>query len=190
MKPTFLNSLPACMLGKLLAAAMMVSAAQGQNPLPMRDAATHEQLVLKLREVSQQNPMAKFESVEGEDPSKVNRPESLLANSDIVCFDGKAVLVPKRAILQTPPKLANRIGMQPGAGFASWADFYAANRGWITTVEVRRAQAEGKEPVEEMSMDHIKKSANLIIAVYLGGPISVLPPAAPVTEITSNTKTP
>ncbi len=184
------------MFGKLMAAAMMVSTAQAQNPAdgnppPMRDAVTHDQLVLKLREVSQQNPMAKLTSVVGADPSKVNRPESLLANSDIVCFGGVAVLVPKRAILQTPPKLANRIGMQPGAGFASWSDFYAANRGWITTVEVSRAQAEGKQPVEEMSMDHIKKSANLIVAVYLGGPISVLPPVvAPATEITINTQTP
>lgn len=177
------------MFVKLMAAAQAQDPAAG-NPPPMRDAVTHDQLVLKLREVSQQDPMAKFESAVGEDPSKVNRPESLLANSDIVCFGGKAVLVPKRAILQTPPKLANRIGLQPGAGFASWSDFYAANRGWITTVEVSRAQAEGKEPVEEMSMDHIKKSANLIVAVYLGGLISVLPPAAPPTEITSNTTTP
>jgi len=189
MKPAFPNS-PAVMFGKLMVAAMMVSSAQAQdpgtgNPPPMRDAATHDQLLLKLRQASQQNPMAKFTSVEGADPSKVNRPESLLASSDILCFGGMAVLVPKRAILQTPPKLADRIGLKPDVNFASWADFYASNRGWITTVEVSREQAEGKLPVEEMSKDHIRKSNNLIVAVYLGGPISVLPPAAagsPATE--------
>jgi hypothetical protein len=181
-----------------MAAAMMISAAHAQSPMPMRDAATHEELVLKLRQVSQTKPMAKLKSRTGADPSKVNRPESLLGSSDILCFGGMAVLVPKRAILQSPPKLADRLKLRPGTRFVSWADFYAANRGWITTVDVNRTQAEGKEPVQMMAQDHIKKSANLIVAVYRSGPISVLPPpappvappASPATEITSNTPKP
>jgi hypothetical protein len=178
--------------------ALLSAEGRSENARPqMRDAATHEQLALKLRQAAQQSPTAKFKPRTGEDPSKVNRPESLLANSDILCFGGVAVLVPKRAILQSPSKLADRLKLQPGVNFSSWADFYAANRGWITTVEVTRTQAEGKEPVPMMAEDHIKKSSNLIVAVYLGGPISVLPPAAPPTtpatastEITSNTKKP
>lgn len=199
MKQISLHSRPAAVFVKLMAAAMVVSSAHAQSPsarrpLPMRDAVTHDQLVLKLRQASQEKPMARMKSRTGADPSKSNRPESLLATSDILCFGEMAVLVPKRAILQSPPKLADRLKLQPGVSFASWADFYAANRGWITTVEVTRTQAEGKEPVPMMAEDHIKKSSNLIVAVYLGGPISVLPPAAPpatpATEITSNIKRP
>jgi hypothetical protein len=199
MRLTFLDSGPVAVFGKLMAAAMVVSSAQAQSPaamrpLPMRDAVTHDELVLKLRKASQEKPMANLKIRTGADPSKFNRPESLLATSDTLCFGDMAVLVPKRAILQSPPQLADRLKLRSGTRFVSWADFYAANRGWITTVEVNRKQAEGKEPVEAMDKDHIKKSTNLIVAVYLGGPISVLPPAAPpatpATDITSNSKIP
>jgi hypothetical protein len=160
----------------LLALALSASAeVQPQAKPRFRDAATHEQLALKLRKAEQKDPMKNLEQATGEDPSKVNRPVNLLEQSDIVCFGGMATLVPKRAILSTPAKHKDCLKMQPGARIVGWAEFYAQNRGWITTVEVSRVQAEGNQDIPEETRERIGKSTNLIVATFMGGPISVLP---------------
>ena len=89
--------------------------------------------------------------------------------------------MPKHAILQVPATCSGRLKIEPGAKIVSWADFYAANRGWITTVEIVIVQAEGKQPIAEETKKMMSKSRNLIVATYQGGPISLLPPpkAAP-----------
>lgn len=147
-----------------------------------RDAATHEQLALALRKAEQRDPMKKLTPVEGEDPSKVNRPMDLMEQSDIICFRGFATLVPKRAIISAPENYKKYLKLEPGARIVGWKDFYSRNRGWITTVEVSRVQAEGVEAISEDTRDQIGKSANLVVATLQGGPISVLPPVKPEEE--------
>ena len=141
----------------------------------MRDAATHEQLLLKLRKVEQMDPMKQLPEVKGADPSLVNRPKDLLSVSDIISFRGMATLVPKHAIIQIPKSCAGRMGFEPGAKLVSWAEFHAANRGWISTIEVSRSQAEGNVPLAEPTQKLMSTSRNLIVATYMGGPISLLP---------------
>lgn len=158
--------------------------------LGIRDVITEDELVRKYRKESQNDPMKDMLPSNVADPSKVNQPVSLLASSDIICFGGKAVLIPKRAILQLPDKLKERTKMVAGTQFVSWADFYAVNRGWITTVEVSYLQAEGSLEIEQETRKRISESSNLIVATYLTGPISVLPPKAPVTEPAVVTQTP
>jgi hypothetical protein len=153
----------------------------------MRDAATHEQLVATLRETAQADPMRKMEPTKGPDPSKENQPEDLISQSDIVCFGGMATLVPKRAILQIPKAMANRTQMVPGSKLMGWAEFYAQNRGWITTVEVSRVQAEGNLALADDTTERLKESTNLVVATYQGGPISVLPLKEPPPEKPSAT---
>ncbi len=154
----------------------------------MQDAATHQQLSQNLRKVAQEDPMKTLKPTTGADSSVTNRPKSILEQSDIVCFGGYATLVPKRAILQIPKNIADRIRLQPGAKLQGWSDFYALNRGWITTVEVSRTQAEGNDPLAEETQRQMAKSGNLVVATYRGGPISVLPlktPEAPATTTTT-----
>lgn len=154
----------------------------------MRDVATHDQLVAAMRKAEPGDPMKQLAVakggnaavVKGEDPSVVNKPKSLLGESDIISFDGLATLVPKRAILQIPAGYAERIKIAPGVKIVGWADFYALNRGWITTVEVSRVQAEGVQPLAEEIKKQMTKSRNLVVATYQGGPISLLPPKPPV----------
>lgn len=161
-----------------------LAVATGAAP-PMRDAATHEQIVLAYRQASQQDPMRKQPPAKGPDPSTASPPRSLIGASDVICFNGIVTLVPKRAILQMPKNLADRLKYQLGSKVLSWADFYALNRGWITTIEVSRAQAEGNSPLPEETTRKIVKSGNLVVATYQAGPISVLPlkaaPAEPAT---------
>lgn len=163
-------------LAAVLAATAMSAHAQQKAPaMPMKDVATDEQLTAKLRASQQADPIAKLEPAKGGDPAKANPVPGLLAGSDILCFGGKATLVPKRAILNQPASLADRVKMQPGAKFQIWPEFITSNRGWITTVEVSRAQAEGREPLSEDTLKSFQDSPNLVVATYQGGPISVLP---------------
>jgi hypothetical protein len=181
--------------------AAMAAAGFAEAPA-MRDAATHDQIVLTLRKADQTDPMKNMPVAKGEDPSVVNRPKDLISQSDIISFQGIATLVPKRAILQIPKNYAKRIALEPGAQIMGWADFHARNRGWITTVEVSRTQAEGKLPLADAIQKQMTESGNLVVATYLGGPISMLPPKEPdskdakkpatagakKTEITTDTK--
>ena len=152
----------------------------------MRDAVTHDQLVMNYRQAQQADPMAVMKKAEGPDPTVVNQPLDLISQSDIICFNGFATLVPKSAILRIPAKLVERMTFQPGSQIQSWADFFAANRGWIKTVEVNRLQAEGNLPLPVETSKQIEKSGDLIVATLQAGPISVLPLKVANQPLTSN----
>lgn len=179
---------PICLIALTLAAP---GEDQGDSQPRFRDAATHEQLSRKLQAAEQKDPMKKLTAANGEDPSKVNQPVNLLEQSDIICFRGLATLVPKRAILATPTQHKDCLTMQPGAKIVGWSDFFTANRGWITTVEVSRVQAEGNLAIAEETQERIGKSRNLVVATFMGGPISVLPLKEPkeAKELTETAST-
>lgn len=152
-----------------------ISTLYGADRSEMRDAATHNELSLALRKADQRDPMKNLPQTQGDDPTLTNRPKDILGESDIISFRGLATLVPKRSILQIPKNYANLIKMEPGSKIVSWADFYAANRGWITTIEVSRVQAEGNEPIAEETLKFMGTCRNLVVATFKSGPISVLP---------------
>jgi hypothetical protein len=173
----------------LLAATLAASAEQSQPAPRFRDAVTHQQLVQRLRYSENNDPMKALDQSTGEDPSKVNQPSNLLEDSDIICFDGLATLVPKQAILAAPAGIKSRLGLQPGARIVGWLEFYTANRGWITTVEVDRPIAEGNKAIAGETRERIGKSRNLVVATCMGGPISVLP-LKPEAQASNTTRQP
>lgn len=168
-------------------AIMPVAAAE---PLKMRDATSHEQLAATLRSSESDDPMRGMSVVETKDPSKENQPVDILESSDIICFNGLATLVPKRAILQVPSSCRGRLSFVPGSKILSWDRFLESNRGWISTIEVSRLQAEGGEMLDEKTRERISKSGNLIVATFKGGPISVLPPRSVESSQTTPATTP
>lgn len=173
--------------------AAVVLSAKAQPPvaaMQMRDVASHEELLLERRKALQIDPMKHLATATGEDPSKSNQPTDILAESDIISFRGMATLVPKRAILQVPQTYAGYLKMEPGARFVSWLEFYATNRGWITTVEVSREQAEGNVPMAEETQKFLSKNRNLVVATFKSGPISVLPLKEPAPETATQPSTP
>jgi len=156
----------------------------------MRDAATHEQLAEQWSKTQQDDPMKLLPAAQGKDPAG-KPPQDLLSQSDILSFGGMATLVPKHAILLIPKAMAERTRFAAGSTLLGWAEFYARNRGWITTVEVSREQAEGLEPLAADVSKRFSDAPNLVVATYQGGPISVLPPKAPrpaTATLTENTK--
>lgn len=174
-------------VGSLMAS---VGHAEASPASPMRDSVTPEQLMAKYRQASQNDPLKKLKQSKGPDPSTVNPPASLISQSDILCFNGNVTLIPKRAVLQAPTNLADRLKYTLGAKLMTWSEFYALNRGWITTVEVTRLQAEGNESLTAEIKKQLVKSGNLIIATYLGGPISVLPLKSPPEALPTTTPKP
>ena len=164
-----------CTFISCVAAMLSASAQQAAPAMKMRDAATHDQLALVYRKAAQQDPMRDFQPAKGEDPTLATPVKTIVDNSDVICFNGMATLVPKRAIINLPPSMKDRLAFRPGAKLVGWMDFYAANRGWINTVEVSRVQAEGNEALKEEIAQRIGKSANLVVATFKGGPISMLP---------------
>jgi hypothetical protein len=154
----------------------------------MRDASTHEQLTMTYRKAAQEDPMRTMQPAKGVDPSTVNQPKDILSESDIICYNGTATLVPKRAILNLPAAMQSRLKFLPGSKLMTWTDFYTLNRGWISTVEVSRVQAEGNEALKEEISTRIGKSSNLVVATYKGGPISVLPLKVPAGNETAQAK--
>ncbi|MGB6222690.1 hypothetical protein [Haloferula sp.] len=171
----------------LLVVCSVASAEEVPLKSQFRDAATHEELSISLRKFQQRDPMKNLEAVEGEDPSKVNIPVSILEQSDIISFGGFATLVPKQAIISAPAQFEKYLELKPGTKIIGWLDFYAKNRGWITTVEVSREQAQGYEAIAEATRERISKSANLVVATLMGGPISVFPPQEKKDEQTAET---
>jgi hypothetical protein len=160
-----------------LAALAGLSPAAPETKKPVyRDAETHDLLVRKLRVNQNINPMKGLLPSEGEDPSKKNKVQNLVTSSDVISFNGVTTLVPKRAIIKVPDKYGDRINNHPpGNRVVGWLEFYSLNKGWVTTVEVSRVQAEGKEPLAEELSENLSKSRNLLIATYSTGPISMLP---------------
>ena len=150
--------------------------AQQGGKLPFRDAATHDSLLPVFVKSRQESPVRKFAPSEGEDSSVKNVPGNLIERSDVLSFNGNTTLVPKLAIIQIPSKFKARVNNHtPGNRIVTWGGFYALNRGWITTVEVSRLQAEGKEPIAPEIVDLFSTSRNLVIATFKGAAISVLP---------------
>lgn len=161
-----------CLL--LLPATVSAEVKPGAKPY-FADAPSSKEINQAFRKSSRRDPMKTLEKIPGEDPTKVNQPVNLLEQSDIVCFGGVATLVPKRAILTIPAKYKDCLTLKPGSKIVGWADFFAVNRGWITTVEVSRVQAEGNQALAKETSERVSKSGNLVVATFLGGPISVLP---------------
>ena len=151
-------------------------AQQAEKPPVFRDAATSQSLTPILREALANDPMSKLEKSEGKDPAQQNQPQNLIESSDLISFQGLTTLVPKRAIMQLPEKFKDRVNNHtPGNKVVGWLEFYAANRGWITAVEINRSQAGGNEALSEGLSLQLSKSQNMVVTVLDSGPISSMP---------------
>ena len=180
------------LISALLGLAALPAAAAERAPTPkspVRDAATHEQIVESGRQAAakaaeeKKEPLFKPASdAQMKREAKLREePRSLLAVSDIICYNGLATMVPKRSVLHVPKNLADRIGLKEGVRFVTFQEFMAGNRAWLTNSAVNRSQAEGNEPLSEATLKSFAKETRIVVATYYEGPISVLPLKVPAT---------
>ncbi len=88
-----------------------------------------------------------------------------------------------------PPEFETRRGYSQGSKLVSWSQFLVLNRGWITTIEVTRLQAEGNEAFGNSITSLLERTKMMVVATFSQCPTSVLPPKEP-PEITSTTTRP
>jgi len=160
-------------LALILWAVVPAGRSSAQTPI-MRDAATHQQLADQQRKAPPPDPMSELEPCNGPDPSVANAPKDLLSQSEILCHGGIGTLVPKGALLTVPAKFKARTKMAAGAKVVTWAQFLAQNRTWLTAVEVTIDEAAGRELLPQNTQRQMADCGNVVVATYLGGPISVL----------------
>ena len=157
---------------------------RGISKRVFRDAASHE--TVSKRKMTDPDPISlltasvPLKPVEGVlAPKRV----SIVDRSDIIHRGELVTLVPKRAVIHLPEHLRGQVGKVQGKKLVNWPEFYRANRAWIDTVEVTRAQAEGLQPLSEALVKSFEKRTKAVIAVMQGGPISILPLKEPDSEV-------
>jgi len=146
-----------------------------------QDSATDAQLKELAKRTEVDDFMTQFTPSEDTqpDPSKAQAERNIVSESDILCFNGFATLVPKSAVIHVPETLKGRMELLPGAKIVTWLDFIQQNRGWITSLEVTLSEATGETPFSEERSQWIADNGKIIVATLQGGPISVLPPKEP-----------
>ena len=111
--------------------------------------------------------------------------QSLIKQSMIISDGQNWTLVPNGAVLHIPETLNSRINVRPVGNLLSWKEFVTRNRNWISGEEVSMRQAEGVQPIDARRIAYWPKQSKVIVAVHLGGPISVTLPE-PKNETVQN----
>jgi hypothetical protein len=148
---------------------------------PMTDRITPEEIAARRKP----SPITALGQPVAVAEAQVVRPggQSLIKQSDILSDGHNWTLVPKGAVLHIPAELANRVAARPIGTLLTWTDFLTVNRGWLFTEEVTFPQAAGKAPIPASRSEFWQKNGKVIVAVHLGGPISVrIQPSSPVAS--------
>lgn len=105
---------------------------------------------------------------------KLNRD---LISRSILLHDGRFfTLLPPGSVLHLPTGRHDRILLEPKGDFLTWSAFLKRNEDWLKTQEVSLETAKGNvKQVEQITLG-LAKDPKVVIAVYQGGPISLLQP--------------
>jgi hypothetical protein len=142
---------------------------------PMKDRVTGEEL--SARRIASSSPVSTLDQT-GEEAQRVVRSskESIINQSVIITDGTNWTLVPRGAVLHLPEAHKGKIGGRPVGNLLSWKQFLATNRAWVSAEEVTLRQAEGVHTMDDRRKAFWPKQDKIIVAVHLGGPISVVTP--------------
>jgi hypothetical protein len=101
---------------------------------------------------------------------------TLLENSIIISDGAMFTLVPVGSVLNLPPSLRNRVIQKPEGSFTLWPSFLKRNASWLSAREVPLKMAKGDTKAGEPILREVARESRLVVAVYKGGPISILEP--------------
>ncbi|WP_009958472.1 hypothetical protein [Verrucomicrobium spinosum] len=112
--------------------------------------------------------------------------ESSLYRKSVILYDGEHhTVVPVGSVLQLPAGYRNRVVEKPVGVFTFWPAFLERNAAWLGAWEVPLRMAEGDEAVAKKVLATTANDSRVLVAVYRGGPITIL---EPVPEATNTTK--
>ena len=140
---------------------------------PMKDRVTGEELA--ARRMASASPVSTL-AQPGKEANRVVRPsQESIINQSVILTDGTNwTLVPRGAVLHIPEAHKGKVGGRPVGNLLSWKRFVGLNRSWVSAEEVTLRQAEGVHNVDERRTAFWPKQDKIIVAVHLGGPISVV----------------
>lgn len=112
--------------------------------------------------------------------------ESSLYRKSVILYDGvHHTVVPIGSVLQLPAGYRNRVVEKPVGSFTFWPAFLERNAAWLGAWEVPLRMAEGDAELAKKVLATTAKDPRVLVAVYRGGPITIL---EPVPEASSQTK--
>ncbi len=124
----------------------------------------------------------------GKKPIVTVKHSTLYKNSHIIVNRGAHTIIPKRSILFLPERIKTRVVEKPSGTFVLWPTFKRNNRDRIWTYEVTLDQARGITPLPEGKMKDFAKLSRMVVALYRGNPVSVLPPKQDSSKDSPNKK--
>lgn len=94
----------------------------------------------------------------------------------ILAKDKVHTVVPKGAILNLPSEMEGMLVEKPEGDLMRWPDFLKKYGKFVTTREVSWATVKGEDPIKENEKKAFAKGGKVVIAVFRGGPVTVLEP--------------
>ncbi|WP_265595435.1 hypothetical protein [Verrucomicrobium sp. BvORR106] len=191
----------ACLLAGLAGAAALgqipaLPSASGGSPPPpsatqARDVVTEEE----LKKLAQpENTLSSMLAKATTQAPVAARPsmESSLYRKSVILYDGaQHTVVPIGSVLQLPAGYRNRVVEKPVGTFTFWPAFLERNAAWLGAWEVPLSMAEGNAEVAKKVLASTVKDSRVLVAVYRGGPITILEPVPePSSKAKSGTGTP
>ena len=113
--------------------------------------------------------------ISGKKPMVKVKHTTLYKNSHIISHRGEHTIIPKNSIIILPGHLKRRVTDKPDGEFILWPNFKLMNKDWIWTLEVSLDQAKGITPISEKKIKDLEKLNRVVVALYRGNPVSVLP---------------
>jgi hypothetical protein len=182
-----MSSAKAALRGAIAVAALTVLSASNAvsqtvqttpNKAAARDVISDEKLRQEFAGAVKINKLManKSKPLDGNRPSIGN---SLYARS-IILFDGeKHTVVPVGSVLHLPDDLRGRVVSEATGDFTYWPNFLKRNAAWLAAKEVPLKMAKGDRESSRAVLNGVAREPRLLVAVYKGGPISILEPTTP-----------
>lgn len=109
--------------------------------------------------------------------------QSSLWSRSIILTDGENfTLVPIGSILHLPAEQRVHIAAKPEGKFTFWPNFLKKNGSWLEAKEVSLEMSRGDEKAAKALLLSVARHPRALVAVYKGGPITVLEPP-PESEV-------
>lgn len=102
---------------------------------------------------------------------------SLASISTILVSGNYCAMVPKGAILHTPPHIKGKDAKKLTGTLVNWKTFLRKNSGWIHMHQVSMEQAAGKKKIQPNVIKAYKSMGKMVIAHNFGDLVSVKPKA-------------